>query len=85
MKKITCLYAFLTQNENLGEGLLACQIGEVFMPLINSDITKTLDLIPIAEDIKSFSGIDYKIIKFSTREDVTQSLQPGVMDALQYS
>lgn len=77
------MFAFVAQDEDGegGEGIMACEMilqGErVMMPLVGADKKRIVSLVPFAENIKTQTGKDYKIIRFHSKEDVTTEIKNG--------
>lgn len=75
--KVTAFVAIDPQNGD--EGVMAFNSGSTgWMPLICADEKRTKQMLPIAEEISAATGQQYKIIQFSTREDVTDQIKAGL-------
>jgi len=68
--KINNVWAFISVDEDGDEGLCACPINGVTMPMIASDEQRLKDLTPMAKTLAGMTGQTIKLIKLSAREDV---------------
>ena len=58
------------------EGIMAFEgANGVMMPLVCADEARIESMLPFAEDIRAHTGCQYRIIQFSTREDVTDQVK----------
>jgi hypothetical protein len=71
--KVTAFVAIDPKNGD--EGVMAFKSDTGWMPLICADEERTRHMLPIAEQISSATGQKYRIIQFSTREDVTDQVK----------
>jgi len=62
--KITELYAFVSKDKDGNEGLLGFRSHEGWMPMVGADVERVESLIPLANEIKKRSGVDYEIRYF---------------------
>ena len=68
---IESITAYLSIDSHGSEGILCAEIRPaVIMPLIGADEERIKSLKSIAEDIKHLTGVDYRIVKFTNREQV---------------
>lgn len=71
--KITELFAFVSVDKNGHEGIMGalCNDGTM-MPLIGADVERVDFLIPVAEEVKKITGMNYEIryFKLSSPEKV---------------
>jgi len=73
--KINEMFAFVAEDEE-GEGVMGMTIsGGIFMPLVGADMLRVTSLIPAADKISRAANRPYRILKFSTREDITDTLK----------
>lgn len=71
--KIDEMFAFVADDTE-GEGVMVITVDGQSLPLVGADMDRVKSLAGIAEMIKKESGKDYKILKFSTREDITKEV-----------
>lgn len=64
------MYAIVAENEE-GEGMVGMPTPGGMMPLVAAERTRVNQMKEVAEAVKAEHGIEYKILKFTTREDVT--------------
>lgn len=69
--RIDEMFAFIAQGENGDEGVMGCSTSQGMMPLVGADMDRVKSLIPLADIVRETTGKDYKIIKFSKREEIT--------------
>jgi hypothetical protein len=76
--KIESIRACISVDPKDGdEGIMGCRLPDgTWMPLIASDNVRFEFIVDMAEKIKTATGIDYKVINFSTREDVSAQYKP---------
>lgn len=72
--KIERMYAFVAKNED-GEGVMAFKIKDGWMPMVGADLKRVESLLPIAEDLSKASGVEFKILQFDNRTDVTEQFK----------
>jgi hypothetical protein len=73
---ITKVTAFVGIDPNNGdEGVFGFKGEDGWIPLICADECKIESMLPIAEQIAAATGRSYRIIQFSTREDVTDQVK----------
>jgi len=74
--KITTLTAFVAIDpENGDEGVMGFKTNNGWIPLVCADEARIKQMLPIAEQISSETGTKYRILQFSTREDVTDQVK----------
>lgn len=74
MKRVDEVFAFITtasQPEGWAEGILGVKTSDGWIPMIGADVERIESLVPIAES----TGLDYKIIKFTNKVDVTEQFK----------
>jgi len=69
------IFAFVADSDGVGEGIMGVKIGDTWMALVGADMDRIESLIPIADTIKAKTGKDYKILKFSSREELTAKIK----------
>lgn len=69
------LYAFVADNPDVGEGLMAFSRGGQWMPMVGADMARIESLIPIADSLHGRGR--YRVLRFSLREDITARVAPG--------
>jgi hypothetical protein len=70
--KIEEMFAFVADNEE-GEGIMAFGAKNgMIMPMIGADMTRVKSLYPLAVKIAKVGNKDFKLLKFSKREDITK-------------
>jgi len=70
------VFAFVAIDPKDGdEGVIGALLGDTWMPLVAADEKRIRDYIKLADEITSKSGVPYKILRFATREDVTEDLR----------
>jgi hypothetical protein len=74
-QKIVELYVFVSVDKAGNEGVMAFQSGRIFYPMVGADLDRVKSIIPMAEKIAKAAKSDYRILKYSIREDVTDSLK----------
>lgn len=73
-KKITEMFAFVAEDN--GEGVMGAMTNSgIMMPLVGADMARVTSLYPWAMRIKETTGKPFKILKFSTREDITEQVK----------
>lgn len=73
-KIINEMFAFVAQDEG-GEGIMGAMMKDgVFMPLVGADMLRAASLVPIADKISKLVNKPYRILRFTTREDITDTL-----------
>lgn len=74
--KITKVTAFVGIDPVDGdEGVLGFKGPNGWMPLICADEARIASMFPIAEEIAAEKGIEYRILQYSVREDVTEEVK----------
>lgn len=68
------MFAFVADGDE-GEGIMGIRMGDTWMPLVGADMNRVTSLIPYADHIKKETGIDYRILKFSHKEDITSQFK----------
>jgi len=80
---ITKVTAFVAIDPKDGdEGVMAFRTADGgWMPLVCADEARIQSMLPIAEEISANTGQTYKILQFSTREDVTDQVKAHYLEA----
>jgi len=74
--KITTLTAFVAIDPEDGdEGVMGFKTNNGWIPLVCADEARIKQMLPIAEKISTETGTKYRILQFSTREDVTDQVK----------
>ena len=73
---ITEIHAFVAVGEDGDEGIISMQLGGVHMPFIVADKVRFERMLPLALQAVQEYKKELRIIKFSTREDVTNYYIP---------
>ncbi|GAH35633.1 unnamed protein product, partial [marine sediment metagenome] len=60
------MFAFVSCNEE-GEGVIALKGSGGWMPMVGADMDRVKSLLPMVVAM----GVDFKILKFEGREDIT--------------
>jgi hypothetical protein len=68
------LFAFVTTNRNSEEEIMSAKINDARMPLVSADLEQVKSMLNLADKIKSETGQDFRILRFSTRHDITDDL-----------
>jgi len=77
---ISEMYAFVADNtDGTGEGVIGCMVPEsnLMLPLVGADMERVNSLYPVAVRICEFTKTTFKVLKFSTREDITEEVKNG--------
>lgn len=70
MKKIETIHAFVADDGD-GEGLMAVMTPKgVMLPLVAADPARIESLRPIARAAADIAGRDYRLLRFSVREEI---------------
>lgn len=69
-KKIEVFTAFIHKDSEGQEGLIAEMIGNQWMPFVAADQKRVLELHHIVKRM----GIEFKIVRFTGREDITEQI-----------
>ena len=78
MPKITEMFAFIAEDQDQDdEGVTACNVGGVWMPLVGADMARIDSLRPAAQAIASITGKRVKLVRFTQRQEV-EILSPAV-------
>jgi len=78
MQKIEEMFAFVAEDED-GEGIMGFKMpgGGTLMPMVGADMARVKSLYPIAEHVSKLTGKSFRVLKFSTREDITDDIKKG--------
>lgn len=68
--KIKTISAFIAEDENGEEGIVAHKIGDSWCPLVMADEKRIQSVRPIAKKLSSESKKRVKLVRFSVREDL---------------
>lgn len=78
MPKISEMFAFITEDNQPdpgGEGVIGFSPdGKSWMPMVGADMSRIKSLLPYALDIKKRTGVDFRVIRFSLRKDITEEV-----------
>lgn len=76
MPKIESLWLWLSVDPQDGnEGALAARLGDAWLPLFAADEQRLREMEQLARSIVHATGIQARLVKFTTREEV-QELKP---------
>jgi len=78
-------YVFVIETETGHEGILCAPTTAGMLPFFACELERVAQLLPLARNLAGLSRKPFRILKFSTREDVTQEClqaapQPGPID-----
>jgi len=71
--KITSLWAFVADDPEQGEGLVAyssSEMGGAVLPAIGADQTRVEDLLPMMSDLAKQVSFPITLVQFTVREDI---------------
>lgn len=75
MPKITEIYAFIADDVGPDdEGIPAMMVGNVLYPMVAADVERVETMRPFAVTISKETGKKIKLVKFTTREEVEDSI-----------
>ena len=74
MKRIDEVYIFCAEDGD-GEGLVAANLGEVFMPLVAADRDRLKDIFPLAQKIAFQEKKRITLRKLSQAEDIVADIR----------
>lgn len=80
--KIEKMYAFVAKSEDGDEGILALKSNNGWLPMVGADFKRIESLLPIAEELTKASGIEFKILQFDNRIDVTEQFKKEPIKAI---
>jgi hypothetical protein len=69
--KIETVSCFVAVGDDGDEGVMGAKLGDTMMPLICADEARMADLFPIAKDIARETGMQFRVLQFQNRKDVT--------------
>lgn len=73
---IETLHAFVSVDPKDGEeGVIGMFTGVGWLPLISADEERFVQYIKMADDMCKQHGIQYKILRFDNRADVTEEMK----------
>lgn len=72
------LVAICSKDDGKGdEGIMAFMMPDgSWMPMVAADEVRLKQLVPMAEQVKKQTGVDYQVLRFSVREDITDEHRP---------
>jgi len=70
MEKVEVMYAFVVEDKG-DEGIMGFKVSDGWMPMVGADMDRVKSLMPIAREISKVTGLPFKVLKFSTRVDIT--------------
>ena len=71
--KIEQMFAFVACDEK-GEGVMGFKGSDGWMPMVGADMDRVKSLLPMAVAM----GVDFKILKFEGRVDITDQIMEQV-------
>lgn len=71
--KIEQMFAFVAYDEE-GEGVMGFKVSDGWMPMVGADMDRVKSLLPVAVAM----GVDFKILKFEGRVDITDQVMEQV-------
>lgn len=73
--KITSIHVIMGVDESTGdEGAWGVKAGDTWIPLVAADESRLMFCLGAAKGIKEQTGKEFRVLKFSTREDVTDEV-----------
>lgn len=72
--KIEKITAFVAIDNDDEEGIVGIQLGDIMMPMVCADEDRIAQMFVHAKNIASQTGKPIRILQFSVREDVTESV-----------
>lgn len=73
--KIKTVTAFIAVDDDGDEGVMSIKIGDSFYPMVCGDEESIAQMLPHAIEAAKQSGKTFRVLQFSTREDVTSKYQ----------
>ena len=73
MPKIEELLAYISDEGDGDEGVVAAKLGDSWMPLIGADRDRMESLRHIAKDTAKMSGRPVRLVRFSTLEEMGEA------------
>lgn len=67
---IDAIYAWVAIEADGSEGVCACQVSGLMMPLVGADIDRIKSLRRYAEHTSAVTGCPVRLVRFSRREDL---------------
>ena len=71
---INRLVVFVAMDDKGDEGIMGAKVGEIFYPLICADDERLEVMYLTAEQIKKECDMDYRVIEFTSNQDVTEEV-----------
>lgn len=68
---IETITAFVSVDKDGNEGVIAQMLGGAWTPFVCADPQRIDSILPLALELKKITGVPFKILQFSTREDIT--------------
>lgn len=68
---ISTVTAFVSVDKDGNEGIIGQLTNAGWMPFVCADEERIKSLLPLAVDLEKATGIPFRILQFSTKEDVT--------------
>lgn len=72
--KIETITAFVASDAE-GEGIMGMNTRDGWVPFIGADEARIKSLYPMAQKISEMSGKSFKVIRFSSQEDITKEIK----------
>lgn len=72
---IKTITAIVSVDKDGNEGIIGQKLGADWMPFVFADPNKIHLVLPMANEMTRQTGIPFKILQFSTREDVTEKFK----------
>jgi hypothetical protein len=69
------IVAFVSVDKDGHEGVLGMNTPDGWMPLIGADEVKVKQLYPIAVQISEIYGMKFRVLEFTTRNDITEQVK----------
>ena len=76
MFTIETITAFVSVGKDGEEGVIGQLMGDHWMPFVCADEKRVEQILPICKDLCDRTGVEFKILRFSTRTDVTKEYIP---------
>lgn len=65
------MYCFVAENDQ-GEGIMGFRSHQGWVPMVGMDMARVKALYPIAKQVSAAAKCEFKVLKFSNREDITE-------------
>lgn len=75
MQKIKTVTAFVSEDAT-GEGIMAfLRPDGIWIPMVAADEERMISLYPHAVEVAEKSGVDFKVLQFTNRNDITEEIK----------